>query len=81
MSYTQAFIKDSLKRIEAKLDDLLRVEKENTLADKSIPEMIKESQQMIESGLPKAQSMTAAERMAHARSFKKDVNTGEEGRG
>lgn len=64
MGYSQAFIKDSLKRIEAKLDQLL-TEKPNTGSNV----------------VSEAQPMTAAERMAHARSFKKDVNTGEEGRG
>lgn len=61
MSWTNAQIKDKLMRIEAKIDELLTLEKG--------------------AEQPKPETMTASERMAHARSFKKDVNTGEEGRG
>jgi hypothetical protein len=57
-----AKIKDTLVRIEAKVDELLEAEKEK-------PQQVNEEKQM-----------TSAERMAHARSFRK-VNTGEGGRG
>ena len=69
MSWTLAQIKDKLNRIEAKIDELLAkesIEKVSPMTDEQVKDAI---------------TMTAAERMAHARSFKKNLNTGEGGRG
>lgn len=49
-----------------------------TRIEAKIDELMKQEQVKEE---PKPEPMTAAERMAHARSFRKDVNKGEAGRG